>query len=58
MRGRAAGVLRDVHRIARAYHWAEAEILGLPLARRGAYLMLLEEDDDAALLDGLLGELP
>lgn len=34
-------VLRDVHRIARVYHWSEAEILGLPSARRQRYLALI-----------------
>jgi hypothetical protein len=31
-------LLDEVDRIARAYHWSEAEILGLPVARRRAYL--------------------
>jgi hypothetical protein len=31
-------VLDEVDLIARAYHWSEAEILGLPIARRRAYL--------------------
>jgi hypothetical protein len=50
---RAHGLLRDVHRIARAYNWAERDILALMLDRRLAYLLLLEEDADAELLAGL-----
>jgi hypothetical protein len=33
-------VLREVHALARAYGWREAEILALPPARRAAYLAL------------------
>jgi len=36
------GVLLEVHRLARAYGWTEAEILALPRARRQAYLALIE----------------
>jgi hypothetical protein len=28
----------DVHRLARAYHWSEADVLGIPPRRRAAYL--------------------
>lgn len=38
------------------YHWNEAEIFSLPLKRRLAYLLLLEEEQDAALLAGLASE--
>ena len=55
---RAAGLLRDVHTLARAYHWSERDIVGLSLGRRLAYLMLLEVDADAALLAELSGETP
>jgi len=34
-------VLRDVHRIARAYHWREPEILALPAGRRRAYVDMI-----------------
>ena len=34
--------LDDVHRLALAYHWAEADILALPEARRRAYLARLD----------------
>jgi len=47
---RAGRLLRNVHRLARAYHWAERDILSLTLDRRLAYLLLLEEEADAALL--------
>lgn len=30
----------DVYRMARAYHWSEADILALPLARRARYLAI------------------
>jgi hypothetical protein len=33
-----------VHRIARAYHWSEAEILALPPARRTLYLERIERE--------------
>jgi hypothetical protein len=36
-------LLRDVHRIAAHYHWSEADILRLPLARRRAYLDLIDQ---------------
>ena len=49
MSARAGGLLRDVYRLARACHWAEREILSLTLGRRLAYLLLLEEETDAAL---------
>jgi hypothetical protein len=35
-------LLEEVHSIARAYHWSEAEILALPLPRRRRYLDLLQ----------------
>lgn len=37
------GILFDVHRIARAYHWPERDILDLPTMRRRDYLALIEE---------------
>lgn len=36
-------LLGEVHRLARAYGWSEAEILGLGPARRAAYLALVDE---------------
>jgi hypothetical protein len=52
--GRAHALLRDVHRIARTYHWSERDILTLTLDRRLGYLLLLEEEADAALLAGMM----
>jgi hypothetical protein len=48
----AGALLREVHRLAREYHWAEQEILALPWPRRRAYLSLIEADHDAALIAG------
>ena len=45
-------MLRQIHTLARSYHWSEREILALPLERRLAYLLLIEEDSDARLLGG------
>jgi len=39
--GRADGIFVEVDRLARTYHWSEAEILALPVARRRRYLALL-----------------
>lgn len=36
--------LRDVHRLARAYHWSEAEILALPPGRRDFYLACVSRE--------------
>jgi hypothetical protein len=46
-------LLRDVHLLACRYHWAERDILGLALPRRAAYLGLIEEQRDAALIAGI-----
>lgn len=35
-------LLQEVHQIALHYHWSEADILGLPHARRQRYLQLLD----------------
>lgn len=40
---RARVLLREVHTLAAAYHWAEAEILAMTPARRGAYLRMVQE---------------
>jgi hypothetical protein len=39
----AIGLLRDVHRLARAYGWPEADILALSPVRRQCYLDMLDE---------------
>ena len=38
---RAQALLREVHQLARAYGWSEAEILGLGPARRASYLAMV-----------------
>ncbi len=43
---RGDGILTEVHRLARAYHWSEAEILALPTARRRHYLGLLAAEGE------------
>ncbi len=40
-------LFREVHALARHYHWSEGEILGLDLRRRRRYLALLVADEDA-----------
>lgn len=39
--GRPGDVFEDVHRLASAYRWSEADILALPIARRRRYLELV-----------------
>ena len=34
-------LLRDIHRLSRAYHWSEADILALPTQRRRRYVALV-----------------
>lgn len=36
-------LVRQIHRLAMAYHWSETEIMALTFQRRHAYLTLLEE---------------
>ena len=38
----AGGLLQEIHILASAYHWSEAEILALPLKRRRSYLDLID----------------
>lgn len=38
---RGDGIFVEVDRLARAYHWSEADILALPVARRRRYLELI-----------------
>ncbi len=45
--GSADGLFREVHALARHYHWSEGEILGLELGRRRRYLELLVADEAA-----------
>jgi hypothetical protein len=41
----ADALFREVHALARHYHWSEREILGLELPRRRRYLELLVDDE-------------
>ncbi len=45
--GAAAGLWREVHRLALSYHWSEAEILRLTGRKRRLYLDLLAESPGA-----------
>lgn len=38
-------LLRDVHRLARRYHWSEMDILALPAQRRSFYLSCLAREE-------------
>ncbi len=49
LRERSMHLLREVHVLAREYHWSERQILALPVTRRRAYLALIDTDRDAAL---------
>jgi hypothetical protein len=44
---RSGTLFREVHLLARHYHWSEADILALSPARRHTYLSLIGEDLDA-----------
>ncbi|WDE03647.1 hypothetical protein SG34_019995 [Thalassomonas viridans] len=37
-------LLAEIHRLARAYHWTEQQILALPAQRRAAYLAMIDAD--------------
>jgi len=41
------GLERDVHVLARHYHWSEQDILSLPLQKRRRYLRLIQEESEA-----------
>jgi hypothetical protein len=53
MKERGDRVFREVHRVATTYHWSRQEILGLSLPCRLRYLMLIEAEDNAALVRAL-----
>ncbi|HEV7876481.1 hypothetical protein [Bradyrhizobium sp.] len=55
MSARAGNLVNEVHTLASRYHWAERDILTLRLHRRRAYLALIEQEADRALVAGLLG---
>jgi hypothetical protein len=44
LRTAQAALLEAIHRLARHYHWSEAEIVSLPPWRRAHYLALLERE--------------
>lgn len=52
LRERSRQLLREVHVLAREYHWSERQILSLSVERRRAYLALIEAERDAALFAG------
>ncbi|HNC98200.1 MAG TPA: hypothetical protein PKY30_06610 [Myxococcota bacterium] len=53
MKDRLPGLWSQVHLLASRYHWSEVQILSLSLPRRQRYLLLFEEEQDAALLGAL-----
>jgi len=55
MSARAGNLVAEIHTLAGRYHWAERDILALRLNRRRAYLALMEQEADRALVAGLLG---
>lgn len=44
----AGSLYAEVYRMARAYHWSEADILALPFRRRKRYLAIAESTGDGA----------
>ncbi len=55
LKDRARALLRDVHSLARAYHWTQTDVFLLTHRRRTAYLGILEEENDALLVAGVRG---
>jgi hypothetical protein len=47
-------LIREIHTLARAYHWREPDILPLSHERRQEYLRLIAEEEDARLVRGVL----
>jgi len=45
-----SGIYREVHAIARHYHWSEADILAMTPAKRGRYLDLIAESEAVGAL--------
>jgi hypothetical protein len=50
LREHSKTLIDDVHTLARTYHWSEADVLRLPLRRRLAYLLRIEAEQDAAMI--------
>jgi hypothetical protein len=46
MRGNLYWLEREVHLLARYYHWSEREILSLPRKKRRRYIQLLQEETE------------
>ena len=46
MTGRKGRIRRDVHRLARAYHWSWRDVLALSIRAREEYLLLIEAAED------------
>jgi hypothetical protein len=44
---------REVHVLAKVYHWPPTETLRLTVTQRRTYLMLIEAEQDRALLGDL-----
>jgi hypothetical protein len=47
LRRAQARLMEQVHRLARAYHWSEAQAMALPAWRRARYLALVEREEGA-----------
>jgi hypothetical protein len=50
LREHSKTLIDDVHTLARTYHWSEADVLRLTLRRRLAYLLRIEAERDAAMI--------
>lgn len=50
LREHSKTLIDDVHILARTYHWSEADVLRLTLRRRLAYLLRIEAEHDAAMI--------
>ncbi len=53
MKQRSQRLLREIHRLARCYHWSRRELMNLSLVQRQGYLELIEEELDAQWSAGL-----
>lgn len=49
LRERSSHLLRDVHVLARTYHWSERDILSLSSGRRREYISMIDVDHTTAL---------
>lgn len=53
LREHSKTLIDDVHTLARTYHWNEADVLRLTLRRRLAYLLRIEAERDAAMIQNV-----